>query len=165
METIMIVGCGSIGQRHARNAREIGIKNIILCDVNLERLQEFAEELGTTYYYDSYEDALIKHPETEAAVIATPSGIHIGVATFFAEKAVPIFIEKPLSNNLEGVDNLMEIIDEHNLVAMMGQSYRFHEGFLKLKELLDEGVIGKIFHVNYFGGHYLPDWHPDQDYR
>lgn len=165
MDTIIIVGCGSIGQRHAMNAKQIGIENIIICDINLQRLKKFATELGTTYYYSSYADAFGKHPETDAAVISTPSGIHIQPATFFAEKGIPIFIEKPLSNNLDNVDNLMEIIAENDLVAMIGQSYRFHEGFLQLKELLDRDVLGKIFHVNYFGGHYLPDWHPDQDYR
>lgn len=47
----------------------------------------------------------------------------------------------------------------------MGQSYRFHEGFIELKKLLDEEVVGKIYHVNYYGGSYLPEWHPDEDYR
>jgi predicted dehydrogenase len=165
MNTIMIVGCGSIGQRHAKNAKKLGVQNVILCDICMGRLKEFAAELGTNYFYASYHEALKRHPETEAAIISTPSAIHVEPATFFAQNGVPIFVEKPLSNNLDGVDPLIEITGENNVVAMMGQSYRFHEGFIQLKSLLDENIIGKIYHVNYQGGHYLPDWHHDQDYR
>jgi len=74
-------------------------------------------------------------------------------------------IEKPLSNGLENVDTLLETVKKNQVVAMMGQCYRFHDGFLKLKEILDSGLIGKIYHVGYFSGQYLPDWHPERDYR
>lgn len=165
IENLLIVGCGSIGQRHAKNAKSIGIKNIMLFDINFERLRSFAEELGTDFYYTSFDELFENNPNIDAAVIATPSALHIENAKFLAEKNINIFVEKPLSNNLNGVDELIGAINANNIVGMMGQSYRFHEGFLKLKNLLDDDVLGKIYHVNYYGGQYLPDWHPDMDYR
>ena len=47
----------------------------------------------------------------------------------------------------------------------MGQSYRWHEGLLKLKTLLESGALGKVLRVKYVSKEYLPDWHPDRDYR
>jgi len=165
INTIIIVGCGSIGQRHAKNAKKVGIENIILCDTNLERIKEFSEEIDSSSLYESYEKAFLEHPEIDAAIISTPSGLHIKPATFFAEKKVNIFVEKPLSKDLNGVDELIETVIENGVINMMGQSYRFHEGFLELKKLIDNNILGKIYNVNYFGGHYLPDWHPEMDYR
>ncbi len=48
---------------------------------------------------------------------------------------------------------------------MMGQSFRFHEGYNIVKRMLEEKTIGKIYHANYTGGQYLPHWHPYADYR
>ena len=106
IETIVIVGCGSIGQRHARNAKKIGIKNIILCDIDLDRAKAFSNEIETNLLYSSYEEAFLSHPEIEAAIISTPSGIHVEPALFFAKNGINLFIEKPLSNNLKGVEDL-----------------------------------------------------------
>ncbi|HEY3272829.1 MAG TPA: Gfo/Idh/MocA family oxidoreductase [Methanocella sp.] len=165
LKSIMIVGCGSIGQRHARNARKIGIRDIILCDLDMDRLKKFAKEIDTDLLFASYQEAVEKYPDVEAAVIATPSGLHIQPAMFLAGHGIHLFVEKPLSSNLSGIDDLIELADRKRIVAMMGQSYRFHEGFLELKKLLDSEVLGKIQHVSYSGGQYLPDWHPDMDYR
>jgi predicted dehydrogenase len=165
IKTILIMGCGSIGQRHAKNAKNIGVENIILFDINLERIKGFAEEISTDLLYDSMDDLFVENPKIDAAVISTPSALHVDNAKLLAEHSINLFIEKPLSNTLDGINQLIKLIEEKNLTTMMGQSYRFHEGFIQLKKLLDTDVVGKIYHVNYYGGQYLPDWHPTMDYR
>jgi len=165
IKTILIVGTGSIGQKHAKNANSLGVEKIILVDINPERVRKFAKEINTELVYQDYKKAIEENPDIEAAIISTPSSLHIEPAEFLAEHKINILVEKPLSNNLGGVDNLIKIVKKNKKVAMMGQTYRFHEGFLKLKELLDKNTIGKIYHINYFGGQYLPNWHPNRDYR
>src|SRR3972149_2375007 len=56
-------------------------------------------------------------------------------------------------------------VEEKRTAAMMAMWYRFHHVFVHPKSLLASEVIGKVHHVNYYGGHYLPDWHPNADYR
>ncbi len=165
LKNILIFGCGSIGQRHANNAKKIGIEKIILYDINKERLEKFAKKIGTNFYYDSLERLFKENPLIEGAIISTPSSFHVSNAKLLAERNINILIEKPLSNTLEGVNELINLIEERKITVMMGQSYRFHEGFIKLKEHLNKNEIGKIYHVNYYGGQYLPDWHPNMDYR
>jgi predicted dehydrogenase len=161
----MVVGCGSIGRRHAKNARLLGVKNIVLCDIDAACMRKFADSIGTDPVFESYEKAFESHPEIEAAIIATPSSLHIQPAMYLAGHKVNILIEKPLSDTLEGTAKLLELVRRKGIVGMMGQSYRFHESFLALKGLLDSSEIGKVLHVAYFGGQYLPDWHPGMDYR
>lgn len=160
----LIVGGGSIGRRHAQNARTLGLRTII-CDVDEGRAKKLSEEVNSEKFYTDYKKACEENPEIVAAIIATPSQFHIENAQFLAEKGMHLFIEKPLASGIEGVDDLMSIIESKNIIAMMGQSYRFHEGYLSMKKLLEDGVIGKVYHVNLFGGQYLPDWHPTMDYR
>ena len=161
---LLIIGSGSIGARHARNAHSLGMRTI-MSDVNIERARKIAEEINSEKFYADYKKACIENPEITAAVIATPSRLHIESAKFLAGRGIHIFIEKPLATEIEEIDDFIKIVESKKVVAMMGQSYRFHEGYLYLKKLLADDVIGKIYHVNFFSGQYLPDWHPKMNYR
>ena len=161
---LLIIGSGSIGRRHAKNACSLGLR-IIVCDIDINRAKSLAEETGSENFYADYKKACEENPDIEAAIISTPSQFHVENAKFLAERGIHIFIEKPLASEMNGIDDLVNIIESKNVVAMMGQSYRFHEGYLYLKEMLDNGLLGKIYHVAFLSGQYLPDWHPDIDYR
>ncbi|NQS89068.1 Gfo/Idh/MocA family oxidoreductase [Patescibacteria group bacterium] len=160
---VLIIGCGSIGRRHALNARQLGAE-VVLCDINKKRLEEFAHEQQLTSYFLDYNEAIEK-TKPEAAVIATPSNFHLQPAMDLALGDIHIFMEKPLSYSLEKIDDLEKAIKDHNITFMMAQSYRFHEGFIALKKMLDDELIGRIYHVEMAGGWYLPDWHFREDYR
>lgn len=165
LNKILVIGCGSIGSRHARNAKKIGIENIILCDNDIQRAEKLGEELNSKLIYSDYKNAIEENKNLDAVIIATPSSLHIEPAIYCANNKINLLIEKPLSNNLNNVEELLETVKKNNIVGMIGHSYRFHEGFLAIKKHINEKIVGKIYHVNYTGGHYLPDWHPKQDYR
>lgn len=165
--SILIVGCGSIGARHARNLATLGVGTLILCDPDAERVDSLASELNVLQIVSvsSIEEALGRDNPPDAAVIATPSSMHVAHATECVSAGVDVLIEKPLSNTLEGVVSLINEASENKAIAMMAMCYRFHPVFTRLKEIIEENSLGDIYHVNYFGGHYLPDWHPEADYR
>ncbi|MFC2017462.1 Gfo/Idh/MocA family protein [Chloroflexota bacterium] len=160
---LLIIGCGSIGRRHAQNAKSLGAE-IVLCDLDESRMQKTCTELGKVPCYIDYTQA-VDHEGVDAAVVATPTFLHIEMATHLAMQGVHMLLEKPLSNSLVGTDKLLHIVNQNRVTAMMGHSYRFHEGLLKLQGLLNECAIGKIYHVCSRGGWYLPDWHIHEDYR
>lgn len=159
---ILIIGCGSIGRRHAINARQLGA-DVVLCDINEKRLKEFAIEHQFTDYFTDYYEAIEK-TKPKAAIIATPSNLHLSPARGLALKGIHILMEKPLSDSLENIAYLEEAVKEHNITFMMAQSYRFHEGLIALKNIIDEELIGRIYNVEMAGGWYLPDWHFREDY-
>jgi predicted dehydrogenase len=76
-----------------------------------------------------------------------------------------VFIEKPLSDRLEGVEQLLEAVRERNLVTLVGCNMRFHPGLMKVKDLLEEGAVGHVVAARVEAGQYLPDWHRLEDYR
>lgn len=149
---LLIVGGGSIGSRHARNALELSHQTV-LSDPDPERGQ-----------YADYKTAL-EQERIDAAIVATPSGLHVEEALYLASKGISIFMEKPLATSVDGLGELVRIVEERKIITMMGQSYRWHEGLLKLKAFLESGAIGKTVRINYISKEYLPNWHPERDYR
>lgn len=160
---LLIIGCGSIGRRHARNAKTLGAE-LVLCDLDEGLMQKVSAEMGEVPCYTDYLEAA-DHEGVDAAVVATPTSLHAEMATQLAMRGVHLLVEKPLSHSLEGIDTLLHIVNQNRVTAMMGQSFRFHEGFLTLQGLLDEQAIGKVYHVCSCNGWYLPDWHVHEDYR
>ena len=160
---LLIIGCGSMGRRHARNARTLGAE-ITLCDLDQSLMQNLCAELGEVPCYTDYLVAA-DNAGVDAAVVATPSSLHVEMATQLAMRGIHLLVEKPLSHSLEGVDSLLNIVKQNGVTAMVAQSFRFHEGFLTLHRLLNEGAIGKVYHVCSNNGWYLPDWHYHEDYR
>lgn len=149
---LLIIGCGSIGSRHARNAQALG-HSVVLCDPDPARGQ-----------YTDFKIALEKE-HVDAAIIALPSNLHVEAAQYLAEKGIPICMEKPLATRREGLEKLLQTIKDGKVVTMMAQSFRWHEGMLEVKRMLDALEFGKPLSVAYVGGQYLPDWHPGEDYR
>ncbi|HBG46156.1 MAG TPA: hypothetical protein DDW94_04110 [Deltaproteobacteria bacterium] len=160
---VLVVGCGSIGRRHIKNLRSLGIRSFILCDTSEERLSKAASGIDNPVLTTKFSCAVAEMPE--AAVVCTPSSLHLEMSMELAKNGVHLLIEKPLSHTLEGIKELEHLVEEKGIVAMMAMCYRFHPVFTRIKELLSSDAIGKVYHVNYFGGHYLPDWHPNADYR
>jgi len=162
---ILILGCGSIGTRHAKNLKFIGVKDIVLCDKDKSRLQSLANIIGTNLLYADYKQAVKENKDLSSVIICTPTSYHVEQALYFAKNRINLFIEKPLSHNLDKVKSLQKIVDSYKLAVMIGHSYMFEFGFLKLKSLLEKKIIGQIYFVTYLQGQFLPDWHPKSDYR
>jgi len=161
----MVIGCGSIGTIHAKNLKSLGVKDIVISDPIDSKLKSLGTKIRSNLRYHDYKQAVKENSDIVAALICTPTAFHMDTAIYLAKKKINLFIEKPLSNNLKKTNILSKIVSKNKLIVMMGHSYMFDIGFLKLKSLLDKNIIGKIYFVTYFQGQYLPDWHSGEDYR
>jgi predicted dehydrogenase len=124
------------------------------------------EELESTYgirSFDHLDAALAERPDV--VFVTNPNTLHVPVALAAARAGCHLFIEKPLSHSLEGVNELIEIVDRKRLVALVGYQFRFHPGLIAIKNLIDTGRLGRIVAAHIVNGEYLPDWHPYEDYR
>jgi len=158
----LIVGCGSIGKRHLRNLLSLGVKNIGALDVRPDRLKEARSQFPVSAYSDM-ESAL--DAGADAVVICTPPSVHLSEALAAARAGCHMFVEKPLAEKLEGVEELMKEVTERGLRTLVGCNFRFHPGLRFVKQLLGRGAIGKVVAAHARFGQYLPDWHPTEDYR
>ena len=159
---VLVTGCGSIGKRHIRNLEALKAGEIIAYDVRPECCREVEQEYGVKAY-DNLEEALAQKPD--AALICTPTSLHIPTALSVARNGCHLFIEKPLSHSLDGVDELLQIVAQKGLVTLVGCNMRFHPSIARMKELVAEESIGAVLCARVQVGQYLPDWHPWEDYR
>lgn len=156
-----MIGCGSIGTRHARNLLELGHDVTVFDDV-AERRAVTSRELGVEAF-DTLGEAWSS--SADAVVIATPTSSHMALAHEAAGRGRNFFVEKPLSDTAEGVDALLQAVRARDLVTLVGCNMRFHPGIRALKELVDSGQLGRILSGRFEAGQYLPDWRPGTDYR
>lgn len=159
----IVVGCGSIGQRHIENIATLGVSEIVAVDKD-RSARSRSEQVGATDVYTDIETALNKH-NLQFGVVSVPNHAHIPVAQKLADAGLDIFIEKPLSHTPENVSKLIETVKASGLITLVGCNFRFQPGIRKLRELLQQGVIGSPLTVQIEAGSYLPDWHPDEDYQ
>lgn len=159
---LLVIGCGSIGKRHIGNLIALGVGGILAFDVRADRRDE-VESLFGIEALDSLEDAWRRDPDV--ALVTTPTSVHVPLALQAAKHRCHLFIEKPLSDRLDGVDQLLETVRERNLVTLVGCNMRFHPGLMTVKKLLEEGAVGRVVAARVEAGQYLPDWHPWEDYR
>ena len=159
---ILVIGCGSIGERHIRNLKGLSMGEIIACDTDQKRLSAIGKK------YDIQTCADIRRTlskSIDATLVCTPPSTHIPIARKVIDSGAHIFIEKPLSHSLKGVDELIERAGKKNLTILVGYNLRFHPGLALVKKLCDRGEVGRILSARAEVGQYLPDWRPWQDYR
>ena len=158
----LVVGCGSIGKRHIRNLLQLNAGEIIAYDVQPDRREEVQKQFDIAICED-FTQGLDQNPD--AILVCTPTSLHLRYAHPAVERGLHVFVEKPLSDSLDGVDSFLAEVARRQVVVLVGCNYRFHRGLVLVKQLLDEGGIGRPLFVRAQFGQYLPDWHPWEDYR
>jgi predicted dehydrogenase len=166
---------GAIGQRHARNLRlMLGEAVDIIAwrtrsgaPVVSDRLTvvtgaSIESEYGVREF-DRLESALAERPDI--ALICNPTRLHVPVALQAVEAGCHLFLEKPVSDSLEDVERLEQAVAERGVVAAVGCQLRFHPSLRRVRELLQDGSIGRPVSARVHVGEWLPGWHPYEDYR
>lgn len=90
------MGCGSIGRRHAKNLRSLGVQDLAFCDTNRESLEQCSNEVKGESFSD-YGEALQKF-KPDMVLICTPPVYHVEEALAALQAGAHVFIEKPLSH-------------------------------------------------------------------
>ncbi|MDD1676384.1 MAG: Gfo/Idh/MocA family oxidoreductase, partial [Methanomicrobiales archaeon] len=156
---ILVIGAGSIGCRHAGNLHALGC-DVGVHDVAAERMKTCCTTTGCWEVPDLGQ--ALGSGDFDAAVICTPTVHHVPVAQMCADAGLHLFIEKPLSDRYEGVDQVLDTLRSRDLMGMVGFNLRYEPGLLWLKQNLDPRTIA-FGRVEF--GSYLPSWRPEQDYR
>ena len=142
---VLIIGVGSIGQRHLRCFQVTGRAVLSLCETNADLRRQVAEQCGINRAFPDV-DAALTDP-LDAAVIATPAPSHIPIATKLAAADAHLLIEKPLSTSLDGIDTLQKLIKKNGLVAAVAYVWRAHPVMLAMKKAVDSGRFGRPLHL------------------
>jgi len=164
MHSVLIVGMGSIGRRHARVMKAAGVEVIAGADLRQDRLDQAKQEIGLEILARDYKELLAKH-KFDAVIVTTPTAFHTPIAIAAAEKGCHLMIEKPVADRHDGLDQLAATLKTTGTRCLIAYCYRFIPSANRLRELVAQGAIGRILSVRLEISSYLPDWHPWEDYR
>lgn len=93
--------------------------------------------------YKDYSD-LIDESSPDAILVCTPPNLHYPIIKKAAEKGIHVFVEKPFTTKLAEASELSSTYSGNRLVNQVGYVNRFNDVFGKMKELIENGVIGNI---------------------
>lgn len=160
----LVAGLGSIGRRHLKNIRKIDPDaTVTVWHTHSKPGRTAAPDQTVDNVVYSVDDAIRSGPDV--AFVTGPAPFHIPIAKALAEEGVDLFIEKPLSSNLSGIDALEKTRQERKNIIMVGYNLRFHRPFQVIRQALDNHAVGEVISIRAEVGQYLPDWRPDADYR
>ena len=163
IKTVLIVGLGSIGRRHAGIIRSL-FPNINIIVLRHKQCNDGdIKALGLYKCVTSVNEAIELNPQ--AAIISNPATKHIEVAKKLASKSINLLIEKPISDSSKGVQELIDICYQNKVILMTGYNLRFLPSLIEFKQQIHSRKIGKIYSVRSEIGQYLPSWRPEVDYR
>ena len=152
---LVILGTGSIAHRHAAEFAKIdGITLAAAIDTDLVRAQEFADKHGIAAVFSSLEEAMAWN-RFDAAVNATPDGVHYQTTMRLIEGGKAVFCEKPLAVNHENALHMTEAAEQAGLISMVNLTYRNASAIQMARQLVEAGEIGTIRHVE---ASYLQSW-------
>jgi UDP-2-acetamido-3-amino-2,3-dideoxy-glucuronate N-acetyltransferase len=142
---VACIGAGHWGKNLVRNFAELGALAAV-CEADPARRQALEAqypEVGVT----GDVDALLRSPEIDAVVIATPAETHAGLVRRALAAGKHVFVEKPLALSVEEGEELVASAERRGRVLMVGHLLWYHPAVLRLKEIIDEGELGRIQYI------------------
>lgn len=148
-----IIGCGNVTEQKSGPAFN-KIKDSQLVAVmrrNGKKAEDYANRHNIAKWYDDA-DALINDPDVNAVYVATPPDTHALYAIKSMQAGKPVYVEKPMATTHKECLAMIEVSKETGIPLFIAYYRRRLPGFLKVKQMIDEGKIGKplYFQIRYF---------------
>src|SRR5436190_2199934 len=145
-DEILVVGCGSIGERHLRCFQRTDRARVSVCDANAALLQRVAEQYAATAFPDL--DSALAARRYDGIVICTPAQTHLGIALAGLRHGAGLLIEKPLGTDLEKVPTVRDEIARSVKFVGVAYVYHFMPWICGARKVLQSGELGKVLHVS-----------------
>jgi predicted dehydrogenase len=158
MHNILVVGVGSIGERHVRCFLKTGRAAVSVCEVN----SILRDEVCTRYQIqNAYADldAALAEPH-DAVVIAVPADSHVAIAQKALAAGCNLLIEKPLSVSMDGVHELSQEAASKGQIVGVGYVYRAHPALEAMQHAIASGSMGKPVQLVAVCGQHFPTYRP-----
>jgi len=163
-----LIGYKFMGKAHSNGFSKVSmffensanINKKVICGRDPEWVKESAVKFGWSESETSWEK-LVKRPDIDMIDITAPSNVHKEIAIAAANEGKHIFCEKPLALSLSDAREIYDAVVKNNVKHQVGFNYRFVPAVLLAKKLIDDGKIGRIFHVR---ANFLQDWIIDPEF-
>lgn len=144
---ISIIGCGYIGNRHARHISENPSSQLIGCyDIDENKTKQFISNFPQAQVYSSITE-LVNDPAVEVVSVCTPNGNHYHSAKQVLEAGKHVIIEKPITLSSTDAQHLIDIANQRGKKIFVVKQNRYNAPVQALKKLIDDHKLGKVFMV------------------
>jgi predicted dehydrogenase len=141
---IAVVGAGRIGTLRARlAAKHPSVRFLAISDRDPARAKALAEQAGADFHTGSNEE-IIAHPDVTAVIVSTPEQEHTKPILHALKLGKPVLVEKPIGFSLSEADAILQTLRETKGSLRVGYSRRYKECFLRAKEQMLQGRLGKV---------------------
>lgn len=157
---VLIVGTGSIGERHLRCFLATGRCEALICELN-DTLREQVRQrynLPIEYSVNRLEAAFDLQPTH--VVICTPTHYHISQALSAVQLPAHLLIEKPLSVTTDGIEQLRQAVSDSGIHLSVAYVYRSHPALHSMKRAIESGRLGGIVQLVAVSGQHFPKYRP-----
>lgn len=158
VKNILVIGVGSIGERHVRCLQATDRARVSICEVNDSLRKRIKREYRIAQAYADLDSALA-HAH-DAAVIATPAHLHLSMARQLAEAGVHLLIEKPLSTSLDGLEELQTTLRQRDVHAAVAYVLRHEPAIAAMREAIRTGRFGRPVQLVAVCGQHFPTYRP-----
>ena len=142
------IGCGEVTEKKSGPAfSEVeGSEVVAVMSRQERRARSYAERHGIPRWFTDAQE-LIDDPEVNAVYVATPPSSHATFAIMAMRAGKPVYVEKPLAASYEDCARINRVSEETGVPCFVAYYRRYLPYFLKVKELIEQGVIGKVINV------------------
>jgi predicted dehydrogenase len=158
---LLVIGAGSIGERHIEILQSVGYQNIHVYRQRMLPLRSVSSE-SVRCFTDFSEIDRIK---PYAAIICTPTAQHLSQAMACVERGIHVLVEKPLTNEIGQISDLRQTAQQKNVLIQVAYMLRYHPLMQQLKIIIQSERFGNLLSFSTYWAEYLPNWHPWEDYR
>jgi UDP-2-acetamido-3-amino-2,3-dideoxy-glucuronate N-acetyltransferase len=142
---VAVIGSGYWGKNLVRNFAALGTLGAI-CDKNEAVLEAFGQQYPGVETCMAFSQVLASQ-DIQGVALATPAETHYNLAREAILAGKHVYVEKPLTLELDQGQELIDLAYEHDRVLMVGHLLHYHPGFIKLKELAASGELGRINYI------------------
>ncbi|NKB20032.1 MAG: hypothetical protein GKS01_05740 [Alphaproteobacteria bacterium] len=159
---IAIIGTGSIGRRHIGNLLKLGVQDIVAVSEHNRRsdLKIDGSDIAISHDFNTTLEEGV-----DAVFICNPTSMHLSYVKTALRAGVHIFLEKPAATSANGVEEMVQLANDHNTIIAVGHQYRFNKMLNAFRSKVDDGLLGSLLSVEGNLGEHIADYHPEEDYR
>ena len=158
MYNILVVGVGSIGERHVRCVLATGRAKVSVCEVSAELAKSVAGRYDVQQTFADFEALDLK--QFDGVVICVPANLHVAMARKVVAAGVHLYCEKPLTVTEDGVKELLAEIERTDVVAGVGHTWRYIQPIRDMYERVAAGEIGELKEIVIRAGQFFPHFRP-----
>ena len=155
---VVLVGCGYIGEEHLSQLYyQDNIHMVAVVDVDEARAQLLARKYGVQEYGTDYRTYLSRE-DVDIVLIATYVDSHLPITKACVEAGKHVLCEKPVAANREDGEEFFRVAQNAEVKVLVGHVLRYNESYRKIKELVEQGVIGQLRMIHFVQNHHAVNW-------